>query len=322
MPDPLELLQAMVIAALVAAAMTSLVLLFSRFPARPPNATCLAFGSALGVGLAIAVGCWLLQGKPRWSLDEDQDRLLGLLLPVAVVVECLASIRSLPTWMGWTLRALLAVVAAPALLHGSRYLAEVPGLDVRPWDTLQTVEFLGAMAVGLALVWGLLSLLARRLSGLSLPLVLALAATLLVTGMTLMLSGYLSGGELGLPMAAALAGAGVVVTRSAPAANTTAIVGIGVVGLFGLLVIGRFFGSLTTEHALLLGFAPLLAWLPELPGVRTLRPVLRGGIGVALVLLPLALVLHEAKNQSDLDNQATGASEGEPTLQDYLNFGK
>ena len=37
------------------------------------------------------------------------------------------------------------------------------------------------------------------------------------------------------------------------------------VGLFSLLVIGHFFGELTTAHAILLLFAPLLGWLPELP---------------------------------------------------------
>ena len=39
---------------------------------------------------------------------------------------------------------------------------------------------------------------------------------------------------------------------------------------------GRFFGVLTTAHFALLGLAPLLAWLPELPGLRRALAVSAG----------------------------------------------
>ena len=320
MPDPLELLTAMGIAVLIAAAVTSPVLLFSRFPLQPPHVACLSLGSALGTGLAIAVGCWLLQKKPRWSLAEDQDRLLTLLVPLAVGVECLAAFRKLPAWLAWGLRVLLAASAAPILLYQSRYLSDLAGPDTREWTSQQMVQVLGGLAVLLAVVWALLVLLVRRSPGVAVPL--ALSMTCVATAMTIMLSGYLSGGELGLPLAAAIVGGAVITAVSSSTPNLAAPIGVGVVGLFGLLVIGRFFGSLTTEHALLLFAAPLLCWLPELPLVRRLAPTLRASLQVALVVLPIAFVLQGAKKQFDEDNQPTAGSPGEPTVQDYMNFGK
>ena len=54
-----------------------------------------------------------------------------------------------------------------------------------------------------------------------------------------------------------------VITRPVP-------LGVAVVGLYSLLVIGRFFGELSSTHAIVLFASPLLAWLPELPGLRCL----------------------------------------------------
>src|SRR5260221_270607 len=78
----------------------------------------------------------------------------------------------------------------------------------------------------------------------SLPMVLS--ETCLFGALTVMLSAYPSGGEAALPLAASLAAvAGVLLLLSRPEASVGTL-GIGVVGLFGVLFLGRFFGELST----------------------------------------------------------------------------
>jgi hypothetical protein len=138
-----------------------------------------------------------------------------------------------------------------------------------------------------------------------------------------MLSGYASGGQLGLPLAAALAGAAAASLVLRDTAGLSAALGPAVVGLFSLLVIGHFFGELTTSHALLLGLAPLLCWLPEVPLVRRAPAWLRGLARLALVAVPLGVALVQAQQQFVQNSAATSTQEaGEPSLQDYMDFGK
>ena len=60
-----------------------------------------------------------------------------------------------------------------------------------------------------------------------------------------MLAGYVTGGAASLPPAAALLAAAVAARRNSHHPAAQGIIGIGVVGLFGLLFIGRFFGGLS-----------------------------------------------------------------------------
>ncbi len=102
-----------------------------------------------------------------------------------------------------------------------------------------------------------------------------------------MLAGYIAGGAAAWPLVAALAGTSVAASRIARPLASEGAIGIGVVGLFGLLFIGRFFGALTTERALVLFFAPLLCWVTELPLLRHRKPWLVGLLRLVLVALPL-----------------------------------
>jgi hypothetical protein len=253
-------------------------------------------------------------------LAEDQDRYLVLLIPAAVVVECVAALQKVPRWLGWILRLLLAAGAAWAILHNTRYIADLAGPDTREWTRQETALRMGGMAVVLAVVWALLALLVRRAPGRSVPLALALACG--GSAVAIMFSGYLSGGELGLPLAAALAGLAIASLALSPQPQLTAPMGVGVVGLFGLLLMGRFMGFLTTTHALLLFLALLLCWLPELPYVVKLAPWLRGVLRVVLVAVPVALVVLGAREQHEQDTAATSSGPGEVTAEDYINFGK
>ena len=104
---------------------------------------------------------------------------------------------------------------------GGRYLAEP--------------LFIGTTA------WVLLVRLSGRTAGASLPIGLALVIG--AASMTIMLSGYLTGGMAGLPLSAAVLGGSLAALASAEAAHSPAPIGIAVVGLASLLVIGRFFGA-------------------------------------------------------------------------------
>jgi hypothetical protein len=308
MPDPLLILQAAGIAAAVAAA----VLLGLGWPWRAPNPTRVRLGWVLGVGAGFFVGCRVLGLGSHWPAEEDQDRLLLVLVPAVVAGECWAALERVPGWAAWVLRLVLAAVAAPVLLHGSVYLAKL-GSPGSPWSPEEAGLVLVVLAAALAAVWAALARLQVVAPGRSVPL--ALAGTCGGAGIVVMLSGYLTGGQMGPPLAAALAGATLASCALAGPPSGAAPVGLGVVGLFGVLVIGHFFGALTTTHAILLFFAPLLCWLPEAP------PQARGAVRLALVLLPVALVLAQAQQRFVAESNAPSSSQ-EYSPQDYSDYGK
>jgi hypothetical protein len=89
------------------------------------------------------------------------------------------------------------------------------------------------------------------------------------------------------------------------------------VGLFSVLVVGRFFANLTTAHSLVLFSAPLLAWLLELPGIRRLQLSLRGLARVVLIAAVAMAVASQAQKPSG--TTSTSPAE-ESSIQDYMNF--
>ena len=139
---------------------------------------------------------------------------------------------------------------------------------------------------------------------------------------SIMLSAYLSGGQAGLPLSAAVLGASLAAMVLPDASRSEAPIGLAVVGLSSLLIIGRFFGDLRTDHAVLLFAAPLLAWLPELPRLRRLPPWGRGLLRVVLVGLVVSGVFADAARRF-IGNSGPSARPGsnEPSAEDYLNFG-
>jgi len=122
-----------------------------------------------------------------------------------------------------------------------------------------------------------------------------------------MLAGYVKGGAAAIPLAATLtATTGAVWLFKKLACNSadnyeSGIIGIGVVGLAGLLIIGRFFGELSTSGALTILLAPVLCWATEIPFLRHRKRWLVGLIRLLLVALPLLWVLVEAKIGFDRD---------------------
>ena len=267
-------------------------------------------GGIVGAGVATYLGCWWLDFLPRWKLGEAESRFLYILLPAVLAVELVAA-TPLPLWITWTFRILLSAVAPRILLHGSIYLDEAS-----EWTPIQSNLLLGGLALALLAVWAALALLLRRTRDRFTPLALS---GVCAGAAVIIMFGYLTGGVLGLPLAAALAGAGMAALMLPGRGQEVGLLGVGVVGLFGLLVLGRFFGNISTLHACLLFASPLLCWLPELPGVRQIWPWLRGMMRIALVMIPVALIATQAHRQFEEDSKSPSNSE-EPTAEDYLNF--
>ncbi len=305
MPEPLELLKAMAVASAVAGG----VLVLLGWPWRSPSAGRVALAWPIGLGAGWFAGCWLIPDlRPDWPPAEDLDRLLQVVLPVTVLIETIAGLPRVPRWAAWLLRLVISFGAARVLLHGSVYLDE----SVGGWTAAERWRWLGGLGAALFVAWALLSLLDRRRPGPSLPL--ALAVTAVASAAAVMLSGYATGGLLGLPLAAALIGAALASCLLARPVGLNASLGVGIVGLFSLLVIGRFFGELSTLHAAGLFFAPLLCWAPELPWRR-------GLVRVVLVALLVAAVLFHVMDR--FNKETKPSSESTPGgIEDYMNFGK
>jgi hypothetical protein len=311
MPDPFLMLWAGLASALVSAVG---VLLFS-WPWKNPNRVRSRAGEAVALGIGTLTGLWLLDRLPHWPPKEDLDRFLFFLVPSAILVECLVTLPKIPSWLAWGFRVFLAGSAPWILLHGSVYLSDVAGPGTRQWTEKEAWFLLSGLGAILFFTWILLTLRLRRPGGRIVTLSLALAFA--GASVTVMLSGYLTGGQAGLPLAAGLAGIGVISLILRTIAGAQASLGVGVTGLFGLILCGHFFGELTTTHAFLLFLAPLLIWLPEIAYVRRLPLFLRGILALLLVAVPVTWSVFEAQRKFAENNSAT-EEEGGINYDDYL----
>ncbi len=315
MPDPVRLVAALGAAALVAA----LVLAVCRHRAA-------AAGRLLGVALGLSAGCAVLRLRLHWPPREDLDRLLLVVLPFALLTELLASAPRVPRWLVRALRLLVAAGTARVLLDGTAYISAVVGVDERLWSAGEVWLVLGSVALGLGGLWWALAALSRRAAGALLLWSLAVACG--GAGLTVMLTGYMTGGIVGLIFAAVLVGTALAGwafagrTRAdstlVPAPPVAGLVGLGSVLLVGLLVSGHFFAELSTVQSWALGAAPLAAWLPELlPG--KVSPAVRGWLRVAAVAVVVAAVLVGAGRKFAADS---GAAPGPDSgVEDYYFYG-
>lgn len=326
MPDPVLYLKAMGAAAIASA----MVVLAMAGPRRSAGTTWLTWACVLGIGFGLAAGCYLLSVRFIWPPVKGLDRFITIVVPAVLAIELIAGFQRVPRWAAWFLRISLAAATPRILLHGSVYLSGADG-EWTMWQAGATLIVCGVLLAG---VWSLMSWLSLRTQGVlsltgsensspqmgrnrfttvtpcacslggSIPF--ALSLSILCAGVTVMLAGYIKGGAAAFPLAATVVAttlAAVLVTSRCgiPATfNPSAIIGIGVVGLFGLLFIGRFYGRLSTESALTMLLAPLLCWVTELPLLRNRKPWLVGLVRLALVAIPLVVVLVLAKRDFDL----------------------
>jgi hypothetical protein len=300
--------------------LAAIAMLVGGWPWRRPRPIWIAAGGAIGLGVGLLAGAWLLGVPLRFPPREDLDRLLLVLLPAVVGVEVVSAVVRLRPVIAWSLRLMIAAGAARVLLHGSVYIAGSG--DASATSPGQMWLMLAGLALALIANWSLLDRLADRGAGRS--VVLSLALTAGGAGTTVMLSGYATGGELGFPLAAGLVGAAAASLIFAETPDLRGAIGVGIVGLFSLLVVGRFFGNLTTANLAVLLAAPLLAWLPELLPVRRAGPCARSVARVVLVATPVAIVLILAAQKFSADSASSSAKPdaSEPSSDDYMKFRK
>ena len=289
MPEPKLYLLAMAASA-IASLLFALVV---TAVARPASSTRLNIASILGIGFGLAVGYKVLALRLAWPPANGLDRLLLIVVPSALGIELIAAFPRAPRSLSWAMRICLAVAAPRILLHGSVYLSG-PGSDRELWQSAAQLVFCSILLIG---TWGLLTMLSARLPGISIPLALAMTAQ--SGGLTIMMAGYIKGGASTIPFAAALAATTIAICLMRKQARQSGAIGIGVIGLFGVLFIGRFFGRLSTVCALTLLLAPLLLWVSEMPFLRHRRPWLVVSLRLLLVAIPLAVVLVLAKQDFD-----------------------
>jgi len=301
MPDPILLIQA----AFVAGVISGLILLLFAWPWKFTRSACLGIGWTLGVGLGFFAGCWVLGFWPNWPPTIDRDRLLLVLLPITILVEFVASLALFPSWLKWILRFGLAVGITPILLHGTIYLADIAGPGTREWPLPQAIFIVVGLACLLIITWILLEWLQSRSSGKTTGTALFLTSA--ASGVTIMLSGYSSGGQMGIPLSGAFAGAIFVSFFLHTPVHKVRFSGVGLVTLFSLLLLGRFFGTLPSFSAICLLLAPLGALIPEITGLRNLNLKLRTVLRVILVAIPLFFVVSAAEKK--FSAEATSSEE-------------
>lgn len=288
MPDPALYLQAMIVSAL-ASALVALVL--GRFCFRSGPAANL--NGVVGLCVGLVVGYGTLRTQFVWPPMKGLDRLLEIVLPLSAAIELIATRQRSPRWLVWTLRMILAAAAPRILLHDSVYL----GGPASPWTASQTWRLLIISAAVLASEWYLLAVLVQRRAGTS--LLLSMAAATQCGGVAVMLAGYVTGGAASIPLAAAVVGLAIANSISRWNTGLSGVLSVSVVGQFGVLFVGAFFGALTTQRTLILFCAPLLCWISELPWLRQ-RPVWQVvAFRLIVVAIPLLAVLILAKRDFD-----------------------
>ena len=273
------------------------------------------------MGAGFFLGCWVLGIRPHWPPREDLDRLLALVLPAVMVVELLAAFPGRRAGSSGRCGRPSRRVARASCCYGSSYLTDLAGPGTREWSPGQAWLILGGLAAARGTVWVLLAILARRAPGLS--------HASMPGGHKRRGGGHgdalrICDGRAGRTAAGGCSSGGRVAVLVLPrSSRATGPIGVAIVALFSLLVIGRFFGQLTSAHAILLFCAPLLGWLPELPYLRRLPPWTRGLARVILVGALVSVVVVDAQRKFVEDSKAPSGSEpNEPSIQDYMDFGR
>jgi len=300
MPEPLLYMKAMGVAGIASTAFVLAICLLRR----SVNTNWLNTACVVGIGVGLTIGYALLSLNLSWPPTSGLDRLLTIVVPVTLGIELIVGFGRVPRAVAWVLRVGLSLAIPRILLHNSVYLSGAG--DWTLWQTSITIVGSGVL---LALVWSLLCCLSQRSGGISIPFAICLAIQ--CAGISVMLAGYIKGGAAAIPLVAALMGASLAVRAFTKYASgpvdvhspekfvVPAIVSVGVVGLFSLLFIGRFFGEISTVPVLAILTTPLLCWLSEISQVRNRKPWFVAAFRLILVAIPLVVVLVAAKQEFD-----------------------
>ena len=290
MPEPLLYIKAMGIAAIVSALF---VFSFARWGHAKNDSAMLNKFCVFGIGLGLTAALYVLRLNLTWPPANGLDRLLSIVVPITLFVELLGGFKRTPEWLVWCLRFGIALLIPRILLHNSVY---VRFFDEQ-WTRWHAFGLTISCSLFLVTAWRSLYWLQKRWPGIS--ILSSLSLTTLCAGITIMMAGYVQGGAVAFPVAMSLAGVTLAHRIIEKHANSVASLGFGVVSLFGVLFIGRFFGRLSTSGALVLMCAPLLCWIAELRLIKRQKPWVIETVRVTLVAILLLIVLMIAKRTFD-----------------------
>jgi len=294
MPDLLLFFKASVFSVSVSA-VTVLVLTFFIGQATPDAAN--NRSSSLRMVLSFLAGAvtgyGVLGFHWQWPPGNALARFLEIILPAIVLIELVASIQQLPRAVAWFLRAMVAAVCGRILWHESVYLIADTWFGL----TLQTASVLVACLLGMMSVWLILFRLTESPVAEILPI--GLAMCIQTAGLAIMLAGYIRGGAAAIPLSPSLAAPVLTLLVMRRQGDIRGLLGVGIISLFSLLFIGRYFGAISTVHAVVIFVAPCLAAVSLLPIVRRGKPAVARLLCLTLISVPLLIVLMQAKSQFD-----------------------
>lgn len=252
MPDPILYVQALVVAGAIGACLS----LVSRYlPAVGGAARAFAVNRCIAILVAAVAGLALAGIRPRFPPHNALDRLLLVLLPAALLVEGLTAVFSAgPRWR-WAGRLTLAFCAAPVLLYGSVYLQP----DSPQWSIAGLFVGLvfGGGASWMAVEW--LGIQASRDAVAQRATAASVGVTIWSAGVLVLMGGYIKGGAAAFPLAGTAFGLALVLPPHAARSHAARIdVTWSLLGLFGVVFVGRFFGGLTNGTSLLLASTPVI----------------------------------------------------------------
>jgi hypothetical protein len=307
MPDMPFLVPALVLAAGLAGAGMLVVGWPWRAPPPPPFA---ARGPRV-TRVAFLAGALLYVQRFPWRLADDRDRTLAIFMPCAILIETLSPF--LARALAWSMRVILAAAGTRIVLHGSVVL--------QSWTWWQAGLWQAGLGAILLLGWAAVSQEGRPASP---RWQLANVALLNAgAGIVVMLSAYITGGPLGLVLAAALVAATLASLVLKDTGGIAAAARIGIAGLFALVVSAHFFASLSVTNAAILLALPLVSWLCELPLANKSRSWLRPMAASILIVLPLAIVAKQAFDKADEPSPAPPTNDaGDYSADDYESLRK
>jgi hypothetical protein len=266
---------------------------------------CLTGWTALAAALMGATtGFWWLGLVPRVPPAAGLDRFLLIGLPAAVVVELVAAAvpavlakSSVRLGVIWLLRGVVAAGLAPVVLWGSVYVSG----SRREWTVGETAGVYVGIGAAVFGVWFLTAIGNRRRAAWAGAA--ATTVSLEAAGIAMFLALYLGGGKASLPLAGALAGAlaasALYADRAARRAHFETLASLAIVGLVGLVLVGRYFSRLGTLEGAALLAAPVATVVVERLLPMKCPAWLVGTAKLAAALLPVLVVLYFAKKAFD-----------------------
>jgi hypothetical protein len=324
MPDPFEYLKA-VLAAIVA---STTILLAFRVLSWKRGRVMSETANVVAMTCGVLAGYFTLNFSWPWPPANALDRFLTIVLPAILIIELVAATLSdcLPAdataspannhrrvhravrGILWIARCILSCGIGRILMHGSIYLEASNSSTRDAWLIQNMPGILLISTLLLMAIWFALTRLAARSA--SSCIVLSVSLSILCAGCTTMMAGYIKGGAAALPLASVLMVSALVSKlliskrihgdeHISRCALGKAAIGIGLVSLFSLVWIGRFFGQLTSADAVVMFLTPLLCWITELPLIRNRSAVMKFTICLVAVIVPLAVLLLNAKREFD-----------------------